>query len=183
MMRIFAGALMAMLSLTSIHAMAQGAVTATEDGVRTALSGYHDAPGAEYWAGLEPESARRVLLNLSSNPDEMIHIRTRATIALSNYPSERVKEYLFERAEKEQRGYVRAAVIRSLSRVAGKEALPVLTKALSDKDGVVKLSAIRSLPEVGGQEAYQALKSGSQAEKDAAAVDAYQRSLNIMEGY
>ncbi|MDH4183693.1 MAG: HEAT repeat domain-containing protein [Nitrospinota bacterium] len=177
MIRIAKGALV-ILALLSVQAKGQNLVVADMDDLRQILSGYHDVPGADYWKRLDPDSARQALIQLSSNPSEMVHIRTRATLALANFPNGQVEQHLLSVFTREDRGYVRAAAVKAYSQVTGQASLSTLEKALSDKEDLVRLSAIRSLGNLGGEQAAQLLEKKMETEQDPVARDAFKRALS-----
>lgn len=165
------------LALFPIAAHGQDMILAGKDGVREVLSGYHDVPGAGYWARMEPESAKAVLMELSSDTAEMVHIRTRATLALVHFPDSRVEQHLLAAIGRDDREYVRAAAVTAYSRVAGEAALGELEKALVDKDSLVKRAAIKSLGRLGGERSRGILEKSLETESNPATRDLLKKSL------
>jgi len=164
------------LAMLAVQAGAQN-LPAEVANVREALSGFHDVPGADYWQRFNPEQARAALTQLSSDKNEMIHIRTRATLALVNFPDAQVEQHLKATFEGQERGYVRAAALKAYSSIAGQSAAPALEAALEDKDDLVKISAIRTLGDIGGAVATAMLEKGMEREIDPVARSAFKRSL------
>ena len=165
------------LALFPIAASGQDLVLAGKDGLREILSGYHEVPGPGYWARMEPESAKAALMELSSDPAEMIHIRTRATLALAHFPDGRVEQHLLSVIGREDREYVRAAAVTAYSKMAGEASVGALEKALFDKDGMVKRAAIKSLGRLGGERSRDILEKTLETEKNPAIRDLLKKSL------
>jgi len=169
-----AAVIMAMLAAP---AGAQNLEAASVDNLRAVLSGYHEVPGADYWARLDADAARSSLLHLSSSANELIQIRTRAMEALAFFPSPRVERSLMDIVSGGERAYLRAAALNTYSAIRGHDALPLLEKSLADKDEIVRISAIRGLGRVGGDKAGAILQGAMESEKDPVARDAMARSL------
>jgi len=165
------------LTLFPIAAHGQDMVRLGKDDIREILTGYHDVPSANYWARLEPESARGALMELSSDPGELVHIRTRATLALANFSDSRVEQYLLATIGREDREYVRAAAVTAYSRAAGEAALGELEKAMVDKDSLVQRAAIKSLGAMGGERSRGILEKSLETEKNPATRDLLKKSL------
>jgi HEAT repeat protein len=165
-------------TLLSISAQAQGLARIGKDEAREILSGYNYVPGAEYWGKMDPDSSRAVLLELSADTKELVHVRTRATLALANFPNAQVERHLLQTLTTEDRGYIRAAAVTAYSRVAGQAATPALERVLADKDQFVKHAAIKSLGEVGGAQSAGVLEKGLANEKDPVARSLMENSLN-----
>ncbi|MDH5638460.1 MAG: HEAT repeat domain-containing protein [Nitrospinota bacterium] len=165
------------VAMLAAPAGAQNFEAANVDNLRLVLSGYHEVPGPDYWQKLDANAARASLLRLSSDKNELIHIRTRAVAALANFVDPQVERSLIDMFNSQERGYLRAAALNTYSAIRGRQAVPALERSLSDKDEIVKISAIRCLGRVGGEQAERILQGALQVESDPVARGAMGRSL------
>lgn len=174
-----AAALAATLLMLSGPAFAQGAVVSYEDLV-SVLSGYHGAPDREYWAGLEPETARENLLRMIDDPEVFTVVRARAMTALTYFGGVEVERLLEKRMKTEKNPYLRASACEALVRAKGQRALPDLSEALSDEDVMVRLTAVRSLRKLGGPEAMEVIRQRVDGEKNDTARKVMMKTLEQM---
>ncbi|MGK7346302.1 MAG: HEAT repeat domain-containing protein [Candidatus Nitrospinota bacterium M3_3B_026] len=176
MKKTLAAAFAATLLMISGPAFAQGAVVSYEDLV-SVLSGYHGAPDREYWAGLEPETARENLLRMIDDPEVFTVVRARAMTALTYFDGAEVERLLEGKMKTEKNPYLRASACEALVRAKGQRALQDLSEALSDEDVMVRLTAVRSLRKLGGPKAREIIREKMDSEKNDTARKVMMKTL------
>lgn len=157
-------------------AWAQQGIVVEREEMISVLSGYHGAPGAEYWQKLDPASTRATLRAIIEDGSVFPVARSRAMRALT-YVDGQAGEYLGARAANEKNTYLRASAYDAHARAAGEGALPALTGALNDSDAMVRIMAARNLSRIGTPEAKQTLRRAMESEKNGVARSIMSRSL------
>lgn len=169
----------ALILLSPSLGAAQDVVVPYENLV-SVLSGYHGAPGPDYWERLEPESTKQNLMRIVEDPEVFTVVRARAMTALTYFDGEEVESLLTQKARTEKTGYMRAAAYEALAEAKGKGATRALGEALQDEDTIVRLTAVRSLRKIGGPEAKKVLREGMEREKNPTARSVMSKALEQM---
>ena len=182
MKKTFMMAIMFILpALISAGPVSRGNVVVSYDSLVEALSGYHEIPGADYWARLEPESTKANLTRMADDPAVFTLVRARALRALVYYADDQVAQLLTRKATQDPLAYMRSSACEAYMLMDKTKATPLLSTALDDKDVMVRLTAARALRMVGTPEAKMALERRLGSEKNNTARFVINRSLELME--
>lgn len=158
-----------------------GGLVISYDSLVSALSGYHEMPGEEYWDGLEPEATRDMLMKMVDDQEVFTPIRARAMRALVYYSNGDVDRFLASRTGGQTTPYLRSSAYEALAVMKGPAATPDLARGLDDVDIMVRLTAVRNLRILGTPEARRALEMRLSDEKNPTARYVIQKSLEQMD--
>ncbi len=169
----------ALMTLIPVTSPAQE-VQVTKKNLVSVLSGYHEAPGEEYWRNLEPETTKTTLIDIATDTTVFTIARARALLALQYFADDESMAVVAERAVNDPVPYMRATAVEALSDMKGEKRVELLSKTLSDKELMVRLTAINSLKTIGTAEARSALENHNGVETDKSAREIIGKALSEM---
>lgn len=179
MKKIILAAVAAIMFMNPSVSQADGVIV-EYDNLIAVLSGYHEMPEADYWAGLEPESTRASLIKIANDLNVFTVIRARALYALTYFNNDEVSRFIRDKAKSDSIPYMRSSAFGALARSDGEKALDVFSDGLNDKEVMVRLSAARSLRRVGGDRARAILERAASTEKNSTAKSVFDKNLKAM---
>ncbi len=178
-MKMLAAVVMTVVLFAPAQSFAQNVVVSYEDLI-SSLSGYHEAPDADYWNRLEPGSTKANLLRIVNDEHVLTIVRARALTALTYYEGEDALNAIKRTATDNPSAFMRSAAYEALSTSRTKMLAPLIARGLDDGDVMVRLSAVRSLRKIGTDEAMRALEKRLGTENNSTARSVISKTLNQM---
>jgi HEAT repeat protein len=176
----FAILLAAALFFTPMVAMADGIVVGKTELV-SILSGYHGAPGADYWARLDPAATPVTLKAIAEDESVFPIARSRALTALTYFADGSTADYLAHQAGSLKNAYLRASAYDAYGQAAGTAGVKTLANGLYDDDTMVRVMSSRALSRVGGKEAASSLRKAIASERNSTARSIMKKSLDSIQ--
>lgn len=174
-------AVFTLFSLALSGAAGAGGLVISYDSLVSALSGYHEMPGEEYWDRLEPEGTRDMLMKMVDDQEVFTPVRARAMRALVYYSNGEVNRFLADRTGGQTTPYLRSSAYEALAVMKGPAAAPDLARGLEDGDIMVRLTAVRNLRKLATPEARKALEMRLGDERNPTARYVIEKSLEQMD--